>query len=58
MLRQLLEVRRLMRQGNVGLTDALGLLADELRTFADYERQRDEAEHVPVPRWLYGQDAM
>src|SRR5690606_30704766 len=56
LLFRLVRVLRLMRRAGVGPGDALDLLADQLRTFADYEERREEAEHLPYPLWLYGQD--
>ena len=56
LLLRLAEVLRLMHRARVGPGAALDLLADQLRTFADYEEQREAAEHLPFPRWLYGQD--
>ena len=57
-LLRLLEVLRLMRQTNVGASDALGLLADGLRTLEEHERRMEAAEHLPLPKWLYGQGSM
>lgn len=56
LLLRLVRVLRLMRRAGVGPGDALDLLADQLRTFADYEERREEDEHLPYPLWLYGQD--
>lgn len=54
-LLRLLEVLRLMHRTKVGVSDALGLLADGLRTLEEHEQRREAAEHLPLPRWLYGQ---
>lgn len=54
-LLHLLEVLRLMRQTNVGVSDALSLLADGLRTLEEHDRRSEAAEHLPLPKWLYGQ---
>lgn len=56
-LLRLLEVLRLMQRTNVGVNDALGLLADGLRTLEEHERRTEAAEHLPLPTWLYGQEA-
>lgn len=55
LLPRVLEVLRLMRRTHMGMSDALGLLADELRTLEQYEQREAAAEHLPFPTWLYGQ---
>ncbi|HEV2125676.1 MAG TPA: hypothetical protein VGW38_23225 [Chloroflexota bacterium] len=50
------EVLRLMHRARVGPGETLYLLADQLRIFAAYEERREAAEHLPYPRWFYGQD--
>lgn len=57
-LSRFLEVLRLMRRTNVGVIDALGLLADGLRTLEEHEQRMEAAEHLPLPKWLYGQGSM
>lgn len=57
LLPRFLEVLRLMRRTNVGVIDALGLLADGLRTLEEHEQRMEAAEHLPLPKWLYGQSS-
>ena len=55
LLAQLMEVRRLMVCTGMNLQDALGLLVDQLRYYAERERWEEEKKHMEYPVWLYGQ---
>ena len=45
-LAQLMEVRRLIVRTGMSLEDALGLLVDQLRYYAERERWEEEKKHT------------
>lgn len=52
---QLVEVRKLMVRAGMSLEDALDLLIDQLRYYAEREQWEEEKKHMEYPIWLYGQ---
>src|SRR5690606_312561 len=49
-----LELQRLMRKFDLKPADCLSLLLDVLRSFEDAEREQEEGDGLPFPRWCYG----